>query len=276
MGTRKIPEAIVVPIIIIDESNRLRTLFNSGFLKFCSIDIILLIKYTQKLKIAKENYYPEKWMEREELFEMMKNSIIIGDREKAVELAKLSLNIEINPSDSLDYGYIPGIQAVGNLWERGEYFLPELILGAEAMKGVIDIFNPVLSMKKEKSRSLGKVIIGTVEGDIHDIGKNLVASMLTANGFDVVDLGADVSLNFFIEKAEEEKADMICMSALLTTTMMGQRKVIEILKQKGIREKYKVMVGGAPVTKQWALSIGADGTADNAALAVKIAKSFFQ
>ncbi|MEW6456600.1 MAG: corrinoid protein [Acidobacteriota bacterium] len=215
-------------------------------------------------------------MNREVLFSQMKNAIIVGDKEKALELAELSLKIGIDPSESIDDGYVPGIQEVGNLWEKGEYFLPELILGAEAMKAALDIFNPILSKRKEKIHSLGKVIIGTVEGDIHDIGKTLVASMFTANGFDVIDLGADVKLNLFVEKAEEEKADMICMSALLTTTMIGQRKVIEILKQKGLREKYKVMVGGAPVTKEWALSIGADGTADNAALAVKIAKSFFE
>jgi trimethylamine corrinoid protein len=124
-----------------------------------------------------------------------------------------------------------------------------------------------------KSRSLGKVVIGTVEGDIHDIGKNLVASMLQANGFEVFDLGADVKLERFIEKAEAEKADLICLSALLTTTMLNQKRFIEMLRQKGFYGKYKVLVGGAPATRKWAEDIGAQGYAENAALAVKAAKA---
>jgi trimethylamine corrinoid protein len=124
-----------------------------------------------------------------------------------------------------------------------------------------------------KSRALGKVVIGTVEGDIHDIGKNLVASMLQANGFEVFDLGADVKLERFIEKAEVEKADIICLSALLTTTMLNQKRFIEMLRQKGHYGKYKVLVGGAPATRKWAEDIGAQGFAENAALAVKAAKA---
>ena len=168
---------------------------------------------------------------------------------------------------------MPGIQAVGELWEKGDYFLPELITSAECMKAAMDILQPEMAKANIKSRSLGKVVIGTVEGDIHDIGKNLVASMLQANGFEVFDLGADVKLERFIEKAEAEKADLICLSALLTTTMLNQKRFIEMLRQKGFYGKYKVLVGGAPATRKWAEDIGAQGYAENAALAVKAAKA---
>jgi trimethylamine corrinoid protein len=140
------------------------------------------------------------------------------------------------------------------------------------MKAAMAVLQPELDKAHIKTKSKGKAVIGTVEGDIHDIGKNLVASMLSANGFDVVDLGADVKIEKFIEKAEEAKADFICLSALLTTTMLGQRKVIELLKQRDLRGRYKVLVGGAPASQKWADEIGADGYAENAMLAVKAAQ----
>jgi trimethylamine corrinoid protein len=214
-------------------------------------------------------------MRKEELFELMAKAIIEGNREESTRLAKLSLELNINPQESIDLGFAKGIKEVGAMWERGEYFLPELLMGAEAMKSAMDVLTPhILS---GKSGSLGKkVVIGTVEGDIHDIGKNLVASMLIANGFEVIDLGADVPLEKFVITAEEVRADFICMSALLTTTMIGQKKVIEMLVEKGIRNKYKVLVGGAPVNEDWARRIGADGTASNAAQAVSLALSLLR
>lgn len=214
-------------------------------------------------------------MRKEEIFELMAKAIIDGNREESVRLAKLSLDLKIDPQESIELGFSRGIKEVGAMWERGEHFLPELLMGAEAMKSAMDVLTPhILS---GKSRSLGKkVVIGTVEGDIHDIGKNLVASMLLANGFEVIDLGADVPLDKFIFTAEELKADFICMSALLTTTMIGQKKVIEMLREKGIREKYRVLVGGAPVNEEWARKIGADGTASNAAQAVSLVLSLLR
>ena len=140
------------------------------------------------------------------------------------------------------------------------------------MKAAMEILQPELEKAQIALRSAGKIVIGTVEGDIHDIGKNLVASILSANGFDVVDLGADVKLETFIEKAEEENADLICLSALLTTTMTGQKRLIELLKDKGLYGRYKVMVGGAPVNQKWADDIGADGYSENALTAVDAAK----
>jgi trimethylamine corrinoid protein len=140
------------------------------------------------------------------------------------------------------------------------------------MKAAMDVLQPELKKAHIAVKSLGKVVIGTVEGDIHDIGKNLVSSILSANGFDVIDLGADVKLEKFIATAEQEKADLICLSALLTTTMMGQKKLIELLRERKLYGRFKVMVGGAPVNQNWADSIGAHGYAENALTAVDAAK----
>jgi trimethylamine corrinoid protein len=212
-------------------------------------------------------------MVREELFNDIRRAIVDGDKPRAQELARQAIRSGVDLNEVIDKGYVPGIQAVGELWEKGDYFLPELITSAECMKAAMDILQPEMAKANIKSRSLGKVVIGTVEGDIHDIGKNLVASMLQANGFEVFDLGADVKLERFIEKAEAEKADLICLSALLTTTMLNQKRFIEMLRQKGFYGKYKVLVGGAPATRKWADDIGAQGYAENAALAVKVAKA---
>jgi trimethylamine corrinoid protein len=212
-------------------------------------------------------------MVREELFNDIRKAIVEGDKPRAQELAREAIRSRVDLNEVIDKGYVPGIQAVGELWEKGDYFLPELITSAECMKAAMDILQPEMAKANIKSRSLGKVVIGTVEGDIHDIGKNLVASMLQANGFEVFDLGADVKLERFIEKAEAEKADLICLSALLTTTMLNQKRFIEMLRQKGFYGKYKVLVGGAPATRKWAEDIGAQGYAENAALAVKAAKA---
>ena len=211
-------------------------------------------------------------MSKEELLAKMAKAVLEGDKEEAVILAKKAIEERLDLNDVIEKGYIPGIQEVGRLWERGDYFLPELITSAECMKAAIEVLQPELKKAHIAVRSLGKVVIGTVQGDIHDIGKNLVASILSANGFDVIDLGADVKLEKFIEKAEQEKVDLICLSALLTTTMMGQKKLIEILKERKLYGRFKVMVGGAPVNQNWADSIGADGYAENALTAVDAAK----
>jgi trimethylamine corrinoid protein len=210
-------------------------------------------------------------MKKEEMYAKMAKAIIEGRKSEAVDLAREAVKAKLDLTEVIDKGYVPGIQKVGELWEKGDYFLPELITGGECMKAAMAVLQPELDKAKIKTRSKGKVVIGTVEGDIHDIGKNLVASMLSANGFDVIDLGADVKLEKFVEKAEETKADFICLSALLTTTMLGQKKAIELLKQKNLYGKYKVLVGGAPANQKWADEIGADGYAENAMLAVKLA-----
>ncbi len=199
-----------------------------------------------------------------------KESIVNGNKSQAEELAKKAVKEGLDVDQIID-AFSEAIREMGDLFEEGEVFLPELMRSAEAMKTAMNILTPLLSEGKA-NHILGRVVIGTIEGDIHDIGKTLVASILSAEGFEVYDLGADVSVNDFIEKALEVDAHIICISALLTTTMIGQRKLIEELKERNIRDRFKVLLGGAPVTKQWVQDIGADGTAENAVSATKLAK----
>jgi len=209
---------------------------------------------------------------KDRLFNSMAEAIVTGNKDEAETLARRALSEKFDPNEIIEKGYIPGIQKAGILWEMGEYFLPELISSAECMKAAISVLKPVLEASQAERFSRGKIVIGTIEGDIHDIGKNLVASMLSANGFDVLDLGADVKIEKFIIKAQEMNADLICLSALLTTTMLNQRRLIEMLKERGLRQRFKVLVGGAPVTQRWASDIGADGYGENALEAVRLAK----
>jgi trimethylamine corrinoid protein len=211
-------------------------------------------------------------MNTEEFLNSVIEAIVEGNKDESVQLAQRAITEKMDLNEVIEKGFVPGIQQVGQLWEGGEYFLPELITSAECMKAAMELMRPELKKAQIDVRSAGKIVIGTVEGDIHDIGKNLVASILSANGFEVVDLGADVKLETFIEKAEEENADLICLSALLTTTMTGQKKFIELLKEKGMYGRFKVMVGGAPVNQKWADDIGADGYSENALTAVDAAK----
>jgi trimethylamine corrinoid protein len=211
-------------------------------------------------------------MSQQEILAKMKRAIIEGNKEESEALAREALEKKMDLNEVIEKGYVPGIKKVGDLWEKGEYFLPELITSAECMKAAMLILQPEMEKFQVQTRFKGKVVIGTVQGDIHDIGKNLVASMLSANGFEVQDLGADVPLEKFVEKAEEEGADFICLSALLTTTMLGQKRVVEIIKQKKLSDRIKVLVGGAPVNQKWANDIGADGYGENAMVAVKVAQ----
>jgi trimethylamine corrinoid protein len=212
-------------------------------------------------------------MTKDELFPKMSEAIVAGDRSAAAALAGDAVRSDLDLLEVIERGYVPGLQRVGELWEQGEYFLPELITSAEAMKSAMAVLEPELNRKHLGARMAGKVVIGTVEGDIHDIGKNLVASMLQAGGFEVFDLGTDVKLERFIEKAEAVGAGLICLSALLTTTMTNQKRLIGLLRDRGLRDKYIVLVGGAPASRKWADEIGADGYAENAVAAVKLAKS---
>jgi len=215
-------------------------------------------------------------MSKEEILARMGKAIIEGNKDEAEALAKEALEKKMDLIEVIEKGYVPGIQKVGDLWERGEYFLPELITSAECMKSAMNILQPEMEKAQIQTQSKGKVVIGTVEGDIHDIGKNLVSSMLSANGFEVHDLGADVKLERFIEKAEEVDANFICLSALLTTTMLGQKRVVEIMKEKSLSDRIKILVGGAPVNQKWADNIGADGYGENAMVAVKVAQKIIE
>ncbi len=207
-----------------------------------------------------------------ELCQKQRQVVLDGDARHAADLAREAVSSKVDLRACIDHGYVAGIQEVGRLWEEGEYFLPELMQSAEAMKAAMDVLRPEL-LKAGGSDGAGPmIVIGTVQGDIHDIGKTLVATFLEANGFNVIDLGRDVPLSEFVDVADREGARLIGLSALLTTTMPGQARVIEILAEKGLRSKVSVMVGGAPVTRAYAESIGADGFAANAVQAVAEAR----
>jgi corrinoid protein of di/trimethylamine methyltransferase len=211
-------------------------------------------------------------MSTEELYQAMSQSVIDGEPEQAEELARKAVSLDLNPLEVIDYGYTRGMNVLGDRFARGEVFLPHLVMGGEAMKAAIAVLEPELAKRQQQRRVLGKVVIGTVAGDIHEIGKSLVATMLSANGFQVFDLGVDVPIATFVEKAAEVEADIIGLSALLTTTMLNQGKVIESFQEAGLREKVKVIVGGAPVSQSWAEEIRADGYSENAVGAVALAK----
>lgn len=201
-------------------------------------------------------------MNSQEFLKGIVDTVVKCDEEKAERLARQALEQGMDPLAVINQGYVAGIKRVGDLFERGELFLPEMILAAEAVKKATGILNAAVTGSEQKSK--GKVLIATVEGDIHDIGKAIVVSLLVANGLDVVDMGRDVPVLKIIEKAEEMQADVIGTSALLTTTMVRQKELEDVLKKEGLRDKYKTIVGGAPVTVRWANKIGADAFAENA------------
>ncbi|UCG02877.1 MAG: corrinoid protein [Candidatus Heimdallarchaeota archaeon] len=206
----------------------------------------------------------------EPIYEEMATSVVELDMEKAKTLAQKAIDDNLSLLEVIEKGYGTGIKRVGDLWDQGEFFLPELMRGAQIMQEAVDIITPHLEDSRARETK-GKVIMATIEGDIHTIGKTIVATLLKANGFEVIDLGADVKAETIVAEAEKHQADLIGVSALLTTTMMGQKKVIEILEQQGIRENFKVMLGGAPVTSKWVEECKADGYAENAVSAVTIA-----
>jgi trimethylamine corrinoid protein len=211
-------------------------------------------------------------MSTDELYQTMSQSVIDGEPEQAEELARQALSLGLDPLEVIDHGYTRGMNVLGDLFARGEVFLPHLVMGGEAMKSAITVLEPELARRQQQRQVLGKVVIGTVAGDIHEIGKSLVATMLSANGFQVFDLGVDVPIATFVEKAREVEADIVGLSALLTTTMLNQGKVIESFQEAGLRQKVKLIVGGAPVSQSWAEQIGADGYSENAVGAVALAK----
>jgi trimethylamine corrinoid protein len=210
-----------------------------------------------------------------DIFQQAQEAIETGDADAALQLAKQGLEQGIDGVELLNKGFIVGIDKVGDLFGEGQLFLPELIMSATAMQGVIEIINAALE-KKGKKQARGKVVIGTVEGDLHDIGKTIVVSLLKANGFEVNDLGRDVPVDRFIEEAEAFGADVIGTSALLTTTMSVQKKLVEKLEEKGFKGKYKTIVGGAPVTERWAKRIGADAYAADATDGVRKIKELLE
>jgi len=206
----------------------------------------------------------------EEMYGKLAQAVIAGEPEQAVELAKQALDQGLDPLACMNEGLTRGINRVGELFSSGEYFLPDLVIGGDAMNAALAVLEPALVGDQERETP-GRVVLGTVEGDIHEIGKTLVGIMLTANGFVVTDIGADKSAAEFVAAVKEQGATLVGASALLTTTMPEQQKIIEALEGAGLREEVKVMVGGAPVSQSWADKIGADGYAENAMSAVDLA-----
>jgi corrinoid protein of di/trimethylamine methyltransferase len=208
----------------------------------------------------------------EELFQKMSQSILDGDSDVAVALAKQAIEAGIDPLDAITNGFVLGVNQVGENFASGQAFLPELVMAGEAMKAAVATLEPEMQKRGTSRQFLGKVVLATVEGDIHEIGKTLVGTMLSASGFQVYDMGVDVPAAKIIEKVKEVDADLVGLSALLTTTMVKQKEVIDELDKLGLRKKVKVMVGGAPVTRDWVQKIEADGYSEDAIGAVGLAK----
>jgi corrinoid protein of di/trimethylamine methyltransferase len=207
----------------------------------------------------------------EDLLAAMRQSIADGDQDAATAAAQQAIEVGLDPLVAIDEGFVPGLSYVGSCFSSGEMFLPDMMLAARAMNAAMAVLKPELAKRSQERSVRGRVVIGTVKGDIHEIGKNLVGTMLSASGFEVVDLGVDVAPERFVDAARENNADIVGVSALLTTTMTGQRTVVESLAAAGLRPGVKVIVGGAPVTKAWAAEIGADGYSEDAVGAVALA-----
>jgi trimethylamine corrinoid protein len=209
-------------------------------------------------------------------FAAMRQSIIDGAPDTALKLAQHAVAAGTPPLDAINNGYVPGMHDVGEQFARGQMFLPDMMASAEAMRAAVSVLDPELRKSGAERPIAGTVVLGTTKGDIHEIGKILVGTLLTAHGFRVHDLGVDVAAEKFAAKALEFGANIIGVSALLTTTMRNQKGVIEALEQAGMRSQVKVMVGGAPVTRRWADEIGADGYAKDAMSAVALAQELMQ
>jgi len=210
-------------------------------------------------------------MAEQDYYEKLAQAVVDGEDEIALETAKAALDAGLDALECINNGLTEGMNRVGELFTSGEYYLPDLIIGGEAMKAAMKVLEPAL-LDTQQREVLGKVVIGTVQGDMHEIGKTLVATLLTANGFQVTDIGTNKSPIDFMNAAIEAEADIVGASALLTTTMVVQGQIVEALDDAGLRDKVKVMVGGAPVDQSWADQIGADAYGEDAISSVAIAK----
>jgi corrinoid protein of di/trimethylamine methyltransferase len=212
----------------------------------------------------------------QDLYTQLSIAIIEGEEELAVSLTRQALEQGLPPLEIIGQGLTPGMDIVSDKFSCGEFFLPHLVMAGNTMKAALSRLEPALQASGVTRETMGSVVLGTVAGDIHEIGKSLVGTLLTASGFIVYDLGVDVPTGRFVEAVCETKANLLGLSALLTTTMGVQREVIEALTEAGLRNHVKVMVGGAPVSAQWAQEIGADGYAEDAAGAVELARQLMK
>ncbi len=208
----------------------------------------------------------------QEIFDRLKSAVEDLDVEGAEAAARETLAAGIDPFEAINKGLSPAMQTISDLFDEGEMYVPQILIAAEAFENAMKILMENLSAEEASKASRGKVIVHTVQGDIHDIGKNIVGTMLAANGFEVIDMGRDVPVEEVVKKAQELNVDIITGSALMTTTMPSQRDIANLVEELGIRSNVKLMFGGAPVTKEWVDQIGADGYAENAADAVIVAK----
>jgi len=209
-------------------------------------------------------------------FSAMRQSIIDGAPDTASELARHAVSAGVAPIEAINTGFVPGMHEVGEQFARGQMYLPDMMASAEAMRAAMAVLDPELKKLGTERPMAGIVVLGTTKGDIHEIGKILVGTLLTAHGFRVHDLGVDVAGEKFAAKAQELRADIVGVSALLTTTMRNQKSVVEAIEKAGLRSQVKIMVGGAPVTRRWADEIGADGYAKDAMSAVELARQLMQ
>jgi corrinoid protein of di/trimethylamine methyltransferase len=200
----------------------------------------------------------------------LRDAILNGDAKAAVALTRQALDAGVDPLDLVNLHMVPAMDEAGRRFECEEYFVPELLLAARAMKGSLELIRPLLAARGDEP--VGRVVIGTVKGDLHDIGKNLVSSLLEGGGFEVIDLGSDVTAERFVSAVKDKNADIVCLSALLTVTMPSMKQVIEALRSAGVRDRVKVIIGGAPVTQRFADQIGADAYGENASVAVHLAR----
>lgn len=212
----------------------------------------------------------------DQVFAAMRQSVIDGAPDTAAALAEQAVQAGIPPLDAISHGYVPGMHTVGEQFAQRIIFLPDMMASAEAMRAAMNVLEPELKKTGQHRPMAGTIVLGTTRGDIHEIGKALVGTLLAANGFQVHDLGVDVSGEQFAAKAREVSADIVGVSALLTTTMKNQKGVIEALEREGLRNSVKVIVGGAPVTRRWADEIGADGYAPDAVSAVALVQSLIE
>ena len=193
------------------------------------------------------------------IFEEMEQAIIDGDEELCTSLAQKTIEEDIDAAEAIEKGFAKGMRVLGDRFESGECFLPELLTAEDAMNAAMEILKPKIEESQAQKDKRGKVVIGTIQGDVHDIGKNIVKLFMSVAGFEVIDVGRDVPVRTFIQTAQKENADIIAASALMTTTMVYMPELIKQLKEMGIREQFKVMIGGAPVIKSWAKEVGSDG-----------------
>jgi len=205
-------------------------------------------------------------------FQRLHDAVLKGDNKGAVAVTMEAIAEGVDPAELVSKYMIPAMDEIGAQFASGECFVPEILLSARAMKAAMELIRPLLAARG--AQPVGRVIIGTVRGDLHDIGKNLVASMLEGGGFEVIDLGADVAPDKFVAAAEKHKVSIVCLSALLTVTMPAMKAVIEAFEKAGLRDRVKILIGGAPVTQQYADQIGADAYGRDASVAVTLVRQF--